>query len=1028
MAILALLPDASGGRGFSQEVSAARGSSSFRSSPALQMSASALFLKNQRAGDRRGRARRGPAERTNGKGDAMKRAFATCTLIALTLLSGGVVFGGGAEVQNEGLATTALRVEFQQNPNRPWTGQLHLSHGRLLSLEARPGTAWATTGEFRIRSARPRRRGRRGGTLLATLAIPPSARLRVTTNNGDFSLAPDELSLGQNVTFLNGRVTVTRVTVAQRLTSEKTEDDWPDAVAAPDGSAWIVYLAYQNGPPIDAERIHTRKTFDELVPKGNGDQVRLLHYDGKTWSGPWNVTDAGLDLWRPAVAVGSDGRVWVVWSQNFQGDWNIVVRSFDPATGRWSGAYVIERPEGTDINPAAAADPKTGAIYVAWQGWRDGAFDIWTARIDRGAVQPRAITQTAANEWNPAAACNSHGQLLVAFDTYEKGNYDVKLVVGANGPTPTTVAIADSPRFEARASLAVDSRDRVWIAYEEAGPFWGKDFGTRWGQNFGEQFYLQRDIRVRCFAEGTVRQAAGVVPAEPVRHRYTPSGEAAPIRKISVPRIAFDPAGHLWLLYRRHPSTGGGGERWVSFATRHQGEGWGPAFRLSRSENQLDNRPALVALEGRGLLVVHSCDGRTSGTSSRQDNDLFATWLPAPARGVEPKLTALPPLKPVPPSGHANEAEDIARLRSYRARIGGKEYRLLRGEFHRHTELTSHRDQDGLLEEIWRYGLDVARMDWIGDGDHDNGWGKEYLWWLVQKQTDLFHHPPTFLPMFTYERSVRYPSGHRNVMFAYRGVRPLPRFPGGKEKIYGDAETGAPDIKTLYAYLRHFGGICAIHTSATRMGTDWRDNDPEVEPVVEIYQGHRQNYEHDGAPGSAKNAEDSIGGYEPLGFVWNALMRGYRLGFEVSSDHISTHISYAVVFAEDASREAILDAFKKRHCYGANDNILLDVRCGDHMMGDEFETAEAPTLEIYAVGTDRIANVSIVRGVGTQTPKYVYRATPNRKEVRLRWTDAAPPPPGSVAYYYVRIEQVKPEGASYGALAWASPMWIHFKK
>ena len=42
------------------------------------------------------------------------------------------------------------------------------------------------------------------------------------------------------------------------------------------------------------------------------------------------------------------------------------------------------------------------------------------------------------------------------------------------------------------------------------------------------------------------------------------------------------------------------------------------------------------------------------------------------------------------------------------------------------------------------------------------------------------------------------------------------------------------------------------HTSATGMGTDWRDNDPEVEPVVEIYQGHRQSYEHLGAPAAAQ--------------------------------------------------------------------------------------------------------------------------------------------------------------------------------
>ena len=32
------------------------------------------------------------------------------------------------------------------------------------------------------------------------------------------------------------------------------------------------------------------------------------------------------------------------------------------------------------------------------------------------------------------------------------------------------------------------------------------------------------------------------------------------------------------------------------------------------------------------------------------------------------------------------------------------------------------------------------------------------------------------------------------------------------------------------------------------MGTDWRDNDPAVEPIVEIYQGDRMSYEHEGAP------------------------------------------------------------------------------------------------------------------------------------------------------------------------------------
>ena len=83
----------------------------------------------------------------------------------------------------------------------------------------------------------------------------------------------------------------------------------------------------------------------------------------------------------------------------------------------------------------------------------------------------------------------------------------------------------------------------------------------------------------------------------------------------------------------------------------------------------------------------------------------------------------------------------------------------------------------------------------------------------------------------------------------------------------------------LYSYLKYFHGIAAAHTSATGMGTDWRDNDPAAEPVVEIYQGDRQNYEMPDAPRS-NSEKDSIGNWRPKGFVSLALAKGYKLGFD----------------------------------------------------------------------------------------------------------------------------------------------------
>jgi hypothetical protein len=194
-----------------------------------------------------------------------------------------------------------------------------------------------------------------------------------------------------------------------------------------------------------------------------------------------------------------------------------------------------------------------------------------------------------------------------------------------------------------------------------------------------------------------------------------------------------------------------------------------------------------------------------------------------------------------------------------------------------------------------------------------------------------------------------------------------------------------------------------------------------VEPVVEIYQGCRQNYEEPKAPKAAKDAADSLGGFQPEGYVWNAFAKGYKLGFQVSSDHVSTHISYGIVYAEKPTREAILDAFKKRHSYGANDNIILDVRSGDKMMGDEFTLRVAPRLDIRAIGTAPIARIDIVRQIDKSTPAYVYATQPKIRDVKISWTDSNAKE-GALNMYYVRLTQED------GKLAWASPMWIKYER
>ena len=105
---------------------------------------------------------------------------------------------------------------------------------------------------------------------------------------------------------------------------------------------------------------------------------------------------------------------------------------------------------------------------------REYAGDRWGEEIN--------VSQSAVNDWDPAVAVDSSGRAWVAWDSYRAGKRrrsDLRPAAAALlerrlGPVRTVSA---TPFAEMRADVAVDGRDRVWVAWEEAGLNWGKDTG-----------------------------------------------------------------------------------------------------------------------------------------------------------------------------------------------------------------------------------------------------------------------------------------------------------------------------------------------------------------------------------------------------------------------------------------------------------------------------------------------------------------------------------------------------------------------
>src|SRR5207245_452115 len=102
-----------------------------------------------------------------------------------------------------------------------------------------------------------------------------------------------------------------------------------------------------------------------------------------------------------------------------------------------------------------------GDVWLAWQGWRQGNYEILVAaqKEGDGRGEPRVVSSSPANDWGPAIAADGKGRVFVAWDTYDKGNYDVRLRdVAGDGREQV---VADSPRFEARPHLACGKDGRL---------------------------------------------------------------------------------------------------------------------------------------------------------------------------------------------------------------------------------------------------------------------------------------------------------------------------------------------------------------------------------------------------------------------------------------------------------------------------------------------------------------------------------------------------------------------------------------
>ena len=942
-------------------------------------------------------------------------------VFATALVLAGVLFFGRASQEkpqaraatgDAASAPTWFKVVFGvDQKDAVWDGSLSVSGGRIYeidswSFEARDQLkkeerAWIARTAILDGRRATYAESTRG--LLTKVDANPNTSVKVETKQGTFEFSPREIALGKPAKFLDGRATVEVLGFGDLVAETETDDDFPAIAIDERQHRHVLWQGYDDVAKRDWLLIR-----DVDASSENDGAKPTQVFDAKEFADPHLFF---LKRQGGFKKLGGKERLVAVFaSPGNNQDWDIYA-AWKTADG-WQPQRGCSA-AGSDIHLAADAGDD-GSLWVCWQSMRNGNGDIYARRYADGAWSDElAVTSTAADEWEPSISVARNGMAWIGYDSYASGNYDVHAVPVYFGAGPDgkrlsarkPIAVATSPDFEAHASvLADDESDGVWVAYDAAGANWGKDFRngpTMTEGGYSEPLHASRRIELRLVKDGKVhwlkKPLPQVRPPERI-HTISRLPSAKPSRFYEYPQLARDGRGQMWVLFRMcrqgycaHPPRG---IDWRICATTLTQDGWLEPVELPRSQGRQNQRVAFDT-DSKGHLHFAWAEGNRFASINRKYTVQYgqlASWE-GPPGALEVEAVQLD--KPATPTGEPDPQLTMEK--------GGKVYNVYFGDLHRHTNISRCMPTiDGSLDDAHRYALNAVEYDFLAVTDHTRD-VDPFSWWRTQKACDWYNVPGRYSTIYAYERSNQTPGGgHRNVFFLKRGaeVNPSDHWAdgGGREKPETDPST------TLYPWMKKRGdALTAAHTpvwsKADGKGT-WTYHDPQVEPVAEIFQGFRKSYER---------PEGSVVEQASL---WHALKKGHRLGFIASSDHMSTHMSFACVWATGKTREEIFEALSERRTYAATDRIGLAFRIGEALMGEETKLpGKTVSMGIHIEGTGRLKELQIVR-----SGKVLKTVSLTERVFDEEVVDDSPLDGRS--WYYVRVIQQD------GAIAWGSPIWV----
>ncbi len=779
----------------------------------------------------------------------------------------------------------------------------------------------------------------------------------------------------------------------------------PSSHAAPIGQIWVDDIALYETEMPETVAVSDKAWFcDEptlaALPDGDilvgwnsfrdgYDSLQVARFaataDGFRRTAQWQVVGGvGTYTLGPQLVAARD-RAYLLFAQETgRDDWGVRAAEIGPSgPGR---SVVLGKGAGIDIKPQGAWHD--GRLWVCWESNRSGTRGICLTSLDEaGPGKVEAVSAESGAAYSPSLVVLPNGEICVAWHAFRDGDSDIRLRRRSpDGVWTAEQQLTRAPGIDRHARL-FERNGELWLLYEHA-----LMNGYRIGATHQRTLHL-----VHVDRAGQLQRpvAAGKSPLQ---------------GRCEAGNAVVDSAGRIWVAHLRPR-----GRRafWDPFLTAFTGAEWAPLRRLAGTKG-MDRRPAAAIVGDQFVVAVQTVPGGgrfTSRADASKDSgtiELLSTTLDpalnAAAATFEPHVEPDVPFEAPELRAAFGDADPEPATIEYR----GETLHLVYGNFHEHTDVSQcNRLGDQSIDESYQHMRDLSHLDFGAATDHGYNL-TPYLWSYTAKLARVNHDPETFITFLgeewtsTFEEySDKHPYGfygHRNLVFADPY---FPRWWNAQNR-----QTPADVWRELREMKADFIQIPHQIADTGNVPTDWDFTDETAQPVVEIHQV-RGSYEYKGAPREAKRSTPA--GY----FMQDAWARGIVIGVTASPDHGGGH-GKACVFTRSRTRKAILEALRKRHCFGTTaTRTFLDFRVNGHLMGEKIPAADGRPVEVtIAVRCPGdIDRVEICRN-----NEFIYCSTPEGRQADIRFTDTEPV--AGRSYYYVRVIQKDEE------ITWSSPVWL----